>query len=34
VRRGLLQNDIDDVAIDHLGRVWVRGSQGLTVVTP
>ncbi|HUH02522.1 MAG TPA: two-component regulator propeller domain-containing protein [Kofleriaceae bacterium] len=34
VRRGLLQNDIDDVALDHLGRVWVRGSQGITVVTP
>lgn len=34
IRRGLLQNDVDDVALDHLGRVWVRGSQGITVVTP
>ena len=32
-RRGLLQNEIDDVVIDHFGRVWARGSKGLTVVT-
>lgn len=34
VRRGLLENQIEDVAIDHFGRVWVRGSRGLTIVTP
>ncbi len=32
-RRGLLQNQIDDVVIDHFDRIWVRGSKGLTVVT-
>lgn len=34
VRRGLLQNQVEDVSLDHLGRVWVRGSEGITVVTP
>ena len=34
LRRGLLQNEILDVAMDHLGRVWARGSQGLTLITP
>jgi len=34
VRRGLLENQIEDVAIDHFGRIWVRGSRGLTIVTP
>ncbi len=34
VRRGLLDNKVQDLVIDHLGRVWVRSAQGLTVVTP
>lgn len=34
LRRGLLQNEIDDVALDHFGRVWARGSEGITLITP
>ena len=33
-RRGLVENRIRDVAVDHLGRVWLRGSQSLGIVTP
>jgi hypothetical protein len=34
LRRGMLQNEIEDVALDHFGRVWARGSEGLTLITP
>ena len=34
VRRGLLENQIEDLVIDHVGRLWLRGARGLTVVTP
>ncbi len=34
VRRGLLQNHIDDIVIDDYGRIWARGSMGLTIITP
>ena len=33
-RRGLVENRIRDVAVDHFGRVWLRGSQSLGIVTP
>lgn len=34
VHRGLLQDQIDELAVDHFGRVWARGSQGLVLITP
>lgn len=34
IHRGLLENQLDEVMVDHLGRVWVRGSKGVSVVTP
>lgn len=34
VRRGLLENDILDVTLDEHGRVWARGRESLTVITP
>jgi hypothetical protein len=34
VRRGLLENDIADIAIDEYGRVWARGDESLTVISP
>lgn len=34
VHRGLLENQLDQVAIDDFGRVWVRGSKGISIVTP
>ncbi len=34
VRRGLLENDIVDIALDEHGRVWARGAESLTVITP
>ncbi|MEM9488239.1 MAG: hypothetical protein AAGC55_03785 [Myxococcota bacterium] len=33
-RRGLLENQIDEITSDHLGRLWVRGSQGITLIRP
>jgi len=34
VRRGLLENAILDVALDEYGRVWARGTESLTVISP
>jgi ligand-binding sensor domain-containing protein len=34
VRRGLLENQILDVVIDELGRVWARGPQSVTLISP
>ncbi|WP_428263531.1 hypothetical protein [Haliangium sp.] len=34
VGEGLLENQLDEVAIDHHGRVWVRGSQGISLIEP
>jgi ligand-binding sensor domain-containing protein len=34
VRRGLLEDGIVDVAIDEHGRIWARGAESLTVVSP
>lgn len=34
VRRGLLENEVVDVAIDEHGRVWARGAESLTLITP
>jgi hypothetical protein len=34
VRRGLLENTILDIAIDQLGRIWARGHESITLVTP
>lgn len=34
VRRGLLENQIDEAVADSLGRIWVRGSQGISLLTP
>jgi len=31
-RRGLVENRIEDLAIDHFGRVWLRGRQSLGIV--
>jgi hypothetical protein len=33
-RRGLLENELADIAIDELGRVWARGAESLTLVDP
>ena len=32
--RGLLQDEIEEIRIDHLGRMWARGSEGVTIITP
>jgi ligand-binding sensor domain-containing protein len=34
VRRGLLENEITDVAIDEHGRVWARSAESLTLISP
>jgi hypothetical protein len=34
VRRGLVENEIDDVALDAFGRVWARGPGSLTLISP
>ena len=34
VRRGLLEDQVDEVVVDSLGRIWVRGSQGISLLTP
>ena len=33
-RRGLVEDQVHDVAIDQFGRVWLRGTQSLGIVTP
>lgn len=33
-KRGLLQNEIEEIRIDSLGRMWTRGSEGITIITP
>lgn len=33
-RRGLLQNEIDEIRIDAFGRIWARGSQGISIISP
>jgi len=33
-RRGLVENRIEDLAIDQFGRVWLRGRQSLGIVAP
>ena len=32
--RGLLQNEIEEIRVDYLGRMWARGSEGVTIITP
>ncbi|MEZ4368390.1 MAG: hypothetical protein R2939_19240 [Kofleriaceae bacterium] len=34
MRRGLIDNQVLDVAVDHVGRVWARTEQSLVLVTP
>jgi hypothetical protein len=34
IHRGMLENQLDEVVIDHLGRIWVRGSKGVSMITP
>lgn len=34
VRRGMVENEILDVTLDDLGRVWTRGPRSLAVITP
>lgn len=34
VRRGLVENEVLDVTLDDLGRVWARGPTSLTLITP
>ncbi|MEZ4400253.1 MAG: hypothetical protein R3B06_09550 [Kofleriaceae bacterium] len=34
VRRGMIENQVLDVAIDDFGRVWTRGPGSLAVITP
>lgn len=34
IHRGLLQNQLDDVDVDHLGRAWVYGAKGISIVAP
>jgi len=33
-RRGLLEDRVLDIDIDHFGRLWLRGPESLTVVVP
>jgi hypothetical protein len=33
-RRGLLEDELRDLAVDRYGRIWVRGREGLTIVAP
>lgn len=33
-RRGLLENELVDIAIDEYDRVWARGAESLTLVSP
>ena len=33
-RRGLLEDELRDLALDDFGRVWVRGVEGVTLVAP
>jgi ligand-binding sensor domain-containing protein len=33
-RRGLVENRIEDLALDQFGRVWLRGPQSLGIVAP
>jgi hypothetical protein len=33
-RRGLLQDEIDEVVTDQYGRIWARSSQGISIITP
>ncbi|HTE52018.1 MAG TPA: hypothetical protein VK698_14290 [Kofleriaceae bacterium] len=33
-RRGLVENRIEDIALDQFGRVWLRGPQSLGIVAP
>lgn len=33
-RRGLIENEIQDVAIDRFGRIWIRGAQGIGLISP
>lgn len=33
-RRGLLDNELRDLALDRYGRVWVLSEAGLSIVTP
>jgi hypothetical protein len=34
VRRGLLDNQIEDVALDPYGRVWARGITSIALISP
>lgn len=33
-RRGLLQDEIEEIRVDSFGRMWARGSEGITIITP
>lgn len=33
-RRGLVDNELRDLAVDHLGRVWARGAGSIVLVMP
>jgi ligand-binding sensor domain-containing protein len=33
-RRGLLDDKVRDLAVDYTGRIWIRGPQGITLLTP
>jgi hypothetical protein len=33
-RRGLIDNELMDLAIDHLGRIWARGKGSVVLVMP
>lgn len=34
VRRGMVENQVLDITLDELGRVWTRGPHSLAVITP
>jgi hypothetical protein len=34
IHRGMLENQIDEVVVDAIGRVWVRSSKGISIVAP
>lgn len=33
-KRGLLQAELEEIRADHYGRLWVRGTNGITIITP
>ena len=33
-RRGLIEDEIEEIAVDRYDRRWIRGAQGIALITP